>query len=114
VGAVYKLTQSGPHPTMKFGDEPGAGKESVPGEPVLWRAFRRGRWQGVVAQDGEDLDADLLLTGLGPDDTMRVQFTPAEARDFARAQGDRPAASPATQALVDDLTAARRRHLHRN
>src|SRR5262249_29592356 len=35
VAAVYKLSQSGRSPTMKFGDERVSGKESIPGRPVV-------------------------------------------------------------------------------
>ena len=113
VAAVYKLTQSGPQPTMKFGDEPGAGKESVPGEPVLWRRYARNRWSGVIGQLGEDSAEDLCLTGLGADDTLRVQFTPSEAMAFAAAQGEGPALSPETRDLVHALTQARQAQLIR-
>ena len=36
VSAVWKLTQTGNTPTMKFGSEPGRGKESLPGKPILY------------------------------------------------------------------------------
>ncbi len=111
VAAVYKLSQSGPNPTMKFGDEPGAGKESVPGEPVLWRRYTRSRWSGVIGQLGEDHGEDLCLTGLGAEDTLRVQFTPSEALAFAEAQGESPNHSPETQALVRSLTHSRQHQL---
>ena len=35
VSAVFKLTQTGAEPRMKFGNERGLGKQSVPGRPVL-------------------------------------------------------------------------------
>lgn len=54
VSAVYKLSQSGAHATMKFGNEAGAGKQSVPGRPVLFRrsAGASGPF-GIVGQEGE-------------------------------------------------------------
>lgn len=62
VSAVYKLCQTGNHPTMKFGDEPGKGKESIPGIPYLLRP-------GVIVQYGdvdnsrtEELVQDLYQT----------------------------------------------------
>ena len=36
VSAVWKLTQTGDTPTMKFGSEHGKGKESIPGRPILY------------------------------------------------------------------------------
>jgi len=43
VAAVWKLSQTGGTPTMKFADDANRGKESVPGRPVLWR-----RMQGAL------------------------------------------------------------------
>jgi len=37
VAAVWKLTQSGSVATMKFGDEAGSSKQSIPGLPVIFR-----------------------------------------------------------------------------
>jgi nicotinate phosphoribosyltransferase len=123
VAAVWKVTQSGPNATMKFGDEPGSGKESIPGRPVLFRRYGvsstgiRG-WHGVVAQEGEFAD---YVGGEEPDQmnmyhsdyaaSRRIHFTPDEAQAIAKRQGPRPVYSPATQALVDNLTAARQRTL---
>ncbi len=54
VSAVYKLSQSGPDATMKFANEAGSGKQSVPGRPVLFRRQQGdGPW-GIVGQEGED------------------------------------------------------------
>lgn len=100
VSAVYKLTQTGHRPCMKFGDEAGGGKESVPGKPVLWRrrAGASGPF-GVVAQEGEPV----------PEGYERLTGAPAlerpalgEARATA-AEDLRLAPSPATQALVEQL-----------
>lgn len=110
VGAVWKLTRSGPTPTMKFGDEAGAGKASIPGQPELVRDYDGRSWIGVVAQAGEELDG-LRLTGAAPESILRVDFTPAEAVQFAATQGPRPQYSPETQRLVDQLTAERRGQL---
>ncbi len=54
VSAVYKLSQSGKRATMKFGNEAGAGKQSIPGRPVLFRrsAGASGPF-GIVGQEGE-------------------------------------------------------------
>lgn len=70
VAAVYKLSQTANRPTMKFGDEPGAGKESVPGHPVVFRrapaANARGP-VGIIGQAGEFPPAGYVeLTGGEP------------------------------------------------
>lgn len=103
VAAVWKLTQSGPTPTMKLGDAGGAGKASLPGRPVLARRFDGTRWGGLVVQEGEDLPED-ALDATSADHAARLRFTPDEALRFAAAQGPRPAYSPATRALVDSLS----------
>lgn len=57
VAAVYKLSQTGSKACMKFGDDPGSPKQSIPGEPVIWRYKPLSCYQGdlisVIAQDGE-------------------------------------------------------------
>lgn len=107
VAAVYKLSQSGPAPTMKFGDAPDGGKSSIPGCPVLVRAFDGARWTGEVFQRGEPIPRDAVaLTGV---DALppRLRFSPSEAAEFAAAQGPRPTYSAATRRLVEQLTADR-------
>ena len=100
VAAVYKLTQTGKRPCMKFGNEAGSGKQSVPGKPVLWRrrAGASGPF-GVVAQEGEAVaEGYELLTG--------SEAKQAPALDDARsvsAQDLRLVHSPATETLIDRL-----------
>lgn len=56
VAAVYKLSQTATSPTMKFGDDANAGKESVPGNPVVFRRRSgdgRDGPRGVIGQVGE-------------------------------------------------------------
>lgn len=53
VAAVYKLAQTGPRATMKFADEAGGGKESIPGEPEIWRRQSGDGALGMVGQVGE-------------------------------------------------------------
>ncbi|KKN66620.1 hypothetical protein LCGC14_0469550 [marine sediment metagenome] len=59
VAAVWKLTQTGDTPTMKFGSADGKGKESIPGKPILWvmlnRCMASKMPKSIVAQKGEDL-----------------------------------------------------------
>lgn len=56
VAAVWKLSQTGDMPTMKFGNEMKAGKESIPGRPVLFRLSSgdSSMAAGIVGQEGED------------------------------------------------------------
>ncbi len=55
VSAVYKLSQTGRRAAMKFANETGAGKQSVPGRPVLFRRELPGGPGpvGIVGQEGE-------------------------------------------------------------
>ena len=64
VAAVYKLCQTGPKATMKFGSEPGGGKESVPGKPVIWRRASAEGPIGIIGQEGEPVaEGYKLLSG---------------------------------------------------
>lgn len=66
VAAVYKLSQSGTRATMKFANEAGSGKQSVPGRPVLFRRVQPGGSSpvGIVGQEGEQPPSGYsLLTG---------------------------------------------------
>jgi nicotinate phosphoribosyltransferase len=56
VAAVYKLSQTGERATMKFGNETGMGKQSIPGRPVVFRRLSEtpnDRPYGIVGQHGE-------------------------------------------------------------
>ncbi len=100
VAAVYKLSQTGKRATMKFANEAGSGKQSVPGRPVLFRrsAGASGPF-GLVGQEGEAPPSGyFLLSG----------HAPLPAPDLPAAQALAPADlklghSPATQALIDRL-----------
>lgn len=103
VSAVYKLCQSGPTPTMKLGDEPGGGKTSIPGEPVLLRRTGPGP-AGLVLQQGEaPTEAGVVLTGRG--DPLPTSIDEVRARAAA---SPGPLLSPATRALADRITSAHR------
>ncbi len=92
VSAVFKLSQTANTPTMKFGDEAGAGKESVPGNPVVFRK-KDDPGQGLIGQQGEaPPEGYTLLTGGSAD------------RPFTPWTGEcRVALSPASQRLADAL-----------
>ncbi len=69
VAAVWKLSQSGDSPTMKFGNEPGHGKESIPGSPVVFRHRNGSRNApvGIIGQQGEEVPEGYALeTGSEP------------------------------------------------
>jgi hypothetical protein len=86
VAAVWKLSQTGGTPTMKFADEANRGKESVPGRLVLWRRMQGDGPTGIIGQDGEATPPGYEAWGAAPAD-------PKHALEF----------SPATQALQTKL-----------
>jgi nicotinate phosphoribosyltransferase len=73
VSAVWKLSKSGTMPTMKFGDEPNSGKQSLPGDVVVWRVSPRAGSSStpisILAQEDEKLGLAPFykLTGLDQD-----------------------------------------------
>jgi nicotinic acid phosphoribosyltransferase len=98
VAAVWKITQSGGTPTMKFGsDDKGKGKESIPGKPILWRLTTQDKntmhlADSIVAQEGEHVDGPYInayKAGKGP--------TPPLAISLANAYSD------GTKLLVHEL-----------
>jgi nicotinate phosphoribosyltransferase len=96
VAAVYKLTQTGHRPTMKFANEAGSGKQSVPGRPVLFRRRAGAGAAGIIGQEGErPPDGYFLLTG--------AALEPAAS--LAKIAGGTVELSGATQALVAELKA---------
>lgn len=104
VSAVWKISQTGDRATMKFGDEPGSGKASIPGHPVVLRP-RLGSANytgpaGVLAQAGENIP--------GFDAVSPKTFSAKEITSFAAsARVTKPVLSPETRALVDRCTAER-------
>ena len=90
VAAVWKLSQTGGTPTMKFADDANRGKESVPGRPVLWRRMRGSGPTGIIGQEGEAAPAGYEAWGAAPAD-------PKYALEF----------SSGTQALQTKLRRAR-------
>jgi nicotinate phosphoribosyltransferase len=101
VSAVWKLSRTAGVATMKFGDEPGSGKESIPGDPVLYRRREGAGWRRFVAQAGEAVPADAVPLYDAP------PLTHDEALATAAAQGPRPAYSDGTIELVRDLFSRR-------
>src|SRR5262249_13759456 len=68
VAAVWKLSQTGGTPTMKFADDANRGKESVPGRPVLWRRMQSNGPTGIIGQEGEAVPAGYEAWGAAPAD----------------------------------------------
>lgn len=67
VSAVYKLAASAGEARMKFGNEQGLGKVSVPGEPVVWRRLRGSGPIGVIAQASEPVPEDYVVLNDNPE-----------------------------------------------
>jgi nicotinate phosphoribosyltransferase len=99
VAAVYKLSQSGPHPAMKFGDESGTGKESQPGVPVVFRRVAGTGPIGLVGQEGEAPPPGYVALTGAPDDVAAPEPEGTVAR------------SPRTLALAEALREQRARSL---
>ena len=111
VSAVWKLCFSlcG---RMKFGDEPGSAKASIPGRPISWRphlgmAGYTGPF-GYVAQQGEEWEPPVPATMLSgsTDIPPPTRFTVTEIKSLMHRA--RPIAySPQTLALIDRCTGER-------
>lgn len=99
VAAVYKLCESAGAPTMKFGDERGAGKESVPGQPVVFRRVAGDGPVGLIGQRGEAPPAGYVLA------------SGAERPEgWGPAEGGLAAPSERTKALVAEVRARAAAH----
>jgi len=71
VSAVYKLTETSGEARMKFGNETGLGKVSVPGKPVAWRRLRGSGPLSIIGQQGEEVPDNYLCTTVqGPSHGM--------------------------------------------
>jgi hypothetical protein len=108
VGAVFKLSQTGRRSCMKFGDEEGLGKQSIPGHPIVWRRLRGAGPVGIIAQVGEPVSDDYLPLRNDPEVTERLRL--CNVLDLARAVGLpedrlRIEVSPQTEALIERVLA---------
>jgi nicotinic acid phosphoribosyltransferase len=106
VSAVYKLSETAGEPRMKFGNERGLGKTSVPGRPVVWRRLRGSGPIGIIGQAGEPVREDYVQLSGNPDAVAQLRL--CNLLDFERtraiAESDREAElSPATAALTDQI-----------
>lgn len=101
VSAVYKLSETSGEPCMKFGNEAGLGKTSVPGRPVAWRRLRGSGPISVIGQVDEEMpDAYLCLNGADHEDQQQLRICRADAN---RPEKVAHVLSPATQVLVTQL-----------
>ena len=106
VSAVYKLTQTGDEPRMKFGNETGPGKQSVPGRPVIWRRLRGRGPVGIIAQAGEPVPEDYVLLSGNVEAVQQLRL--CNMLDLRRAsalpiEDLRCEPSPETRALVEHV-----------
>jgi nicotinic acid phosphoribosyltransferase len=120
VSAVYKLTETSGEARMKFGNETGLGKVSVPGKPVAWRRLRGDGPLSIIGQQGEEVpDNYLCMTTQGPTHGAKendihsrilgqLRICNVDTEIMAEIQGDHHRdpgyhLSPETQKLVEGL-----------
>ncbi len=104
VSAVWKVCKTGARGVMKFGDEPGSAKESIPGNPVIYRPSPLEAGANTPAsyilQEGEDWTP--------PHGAKLISGAAADGRLDPSRLGCLPAAmSPATQALIHECRKGR-------
>lgn len=98
VSAVYKLTETAGLPRMKWGNETGLGKQSVPGRPVIWRRLRGEGPVSVIGQADEAVPENFILLSANNEARERVRLCNVTYRD------PQPyTLSPETQRLVNSL-----------
>lgn len=105
VSAVWKITQTGDRPTMKFGDEPNGGKSSIPGKPVIWRApISDPTYEGpvgIIAQEGEEIENGFVLL---TENSEALMFS---ASQVTRKGLTKAIPSPMTEKLIANCVTAR-------
>jgi nicotinate phosphoribosyltransferase len=95
VAAVYKLTETSGEPRMKFGNEAGLGKVSIPGRPVAWRRLRGQGPLSMIGQEGEQVPEDFIALNGNPDSLNQLRICNVQC------VGEQPyLLSPETQRLV--------------
>jgi len=73
VSAVYKLCSSSKEPKMKFGNDEGLGKQSIPGDPVIWRRLRGNGPSGIIGQKDERVEDNYVLLSGNPESIRYIQ-----------------------------------------
>lgn len=111
ISAVFKLAETDNVPRMKFGNDRGLGKQSVPGHPVLWRRLRGRGPLGVIAQADEVLPDDYVRLSGNPDSVEHLRLCNAHSIDRVELVGSASVYSPATEKLVAMLRLALQRRL---
>lgn len=109
VAAVWKICQTGSRPTMKFGDEPNSGKQSIPGKPIIWRPhpmeIGEGIPAGYILQEGEDWRPNIdgsILSGK------------KEANGLVNMRNSlKPVFSPETQKLINQCKKQKKQAIRR-
>lgn len=102
VAAVYKLSETSGEPRMKFGDERGLGKVSVPGRPVAWRRLRGEGPFSIIGQDGEQPPEDYIVLNGNPEAVSQINLCKAWPSPDWEFEYN---LSPETQRLVDQIKA---------
>lgn len=92
VAAIYKLSQTGPTPTMKFADELARGKWSLPGRPVVLRRLHGAGPASLIAQEEEPVPEGYLRY------TGRAEPLPPPSEAEPKVD-----LSPGTAALIEAL-----------
>ncbi len=79
VAAVYKLSSTSGAPRMKFGNEGGLGKVSIPGEPVAWRRLRGDGPLSVIGQHGETPPEDYVVLSANDEAAEQLRICNVDA-----------------------------------
>ncbi len=95
---------------MKFGNERGLGKQSVPGQPVVWRRLRGDGPLGIIGQADETPPEDYAVLSGNPDlvETLRL-CNAHELPRMLESEGLSATAgrSPQTLSLIEAVSNAR-------
>lgn len=102
VAAVYKLSETSGEGRMKFGNEQGLGKVSVPGRPVAWRKLRGDGPLSIIGQDGEKPPEDYTVLNGNPEAVSQINLCKAWPSPDWEFEYN---LSPETQRLVDQIKA---------
>lgn len=98
VAAVYKLTQTSGDPRMKWGNEAGLGKVSIPGHPVAWRRLRGEGPMSIIGQLDEPVSENYILLSGNSEAVNRMRTC------NVKCDGKQPyTLSPQTERLVNSF-----------
>lgn len=107
VAAVYKLSETAGSPTMKFGNEAREQKQSLPGQPIVFRRIAGSGPVALVGQLGEQPPAGYiqLTDALGDIDAINAPVDAQRTLLEGDARDGDVQPSDATRALVTTLRA---------